>query len=466
VLYDRLVDPRLLRLAPEGAKRIYVGKDAPGKSSREAQQDRINALMIRLARAGRRVVRLKGGDPFLFGRGGEEGLALAKARVPFEVVAGVTAALGAAATTGIPFTHRGVAQEVTFATAHGAGDASPPWRVLGTLRGTIVFYMGTYTLGRAARRLVSAGRRADTPVAVVERATTPAQRVVTGTLRDIAARAAAANVRPPSLVVVGDVVRLRPALDWFAARPLFGRRVLNTRPEGMEELTDMLEDLGAEVASLPCLAFRPGPSAPLDRVLKKLSDADWVIFTSARGVMYSMDRLKALKRDGRAFGRAKIAAVGPATAKLLELSGLRADFVPKRSTGERLAREMGARRVRGMRVVLLRGDSADASLPADLRALGAVVSDAVAYRSITPAPGREALAALASGRFHAVTMTSGEAARRLHLWMRGQAWPAGTKLVTIGPVTSEAVRALGWRVDGEAASPVRIGEAVIEALAR
>jgi uroporphyrinogen III methyltransferase/synthase len=234
----------------------------------------------------------------------------------------------------------------------------------------------------------------------------------------------------------------------------------------MDDLADLLEELGAEVATLPCLSFAPGPRAPLDRVLKGMARADWVVFTSARGVTFSFERLRALKLDARAMGGAKVAAVGPATAATLAAHGVRADLVPKRSTGERLGRELGARRIRGRRVVLLRGDSADAALPAHLRALGARVTDAVAYRSVTPAPDREILATLAAGRFDAVTLTSGEAGRRLHGWMGGRAWPAATKLVTIGPVTSAAARALGWSVDAEAKSPERIGDAVVEALSR
>jgi uroporphyrinogen III methyltransferase/synthase len=463
------VDPRLLRIPYRpGCRRIYVGKEVPGRASRERQQARINALMVRHARAGRLVVRLKGGDPYIFGRGGEEGRHLAAAGIPFEVVPGVTAALGAAATTGIPFTHRGVAGEVTFATAHEAeGAPPPPWEALGKLRGTIVFYMGTYTLEHAARRLIESGRPASTPAAVVERATTPRQRTVVGTLATIADDARRAGVRPPSLVVVGDAVALRPDLDWFERRPLFGRRVLLARPaEPGDWMEKRLEEAGAEVALLPALEFRaPASSRALDAALRSAGTRDWIVFTSRQGVSAAEERLRALGLDARAFGGARIAVVGDRTAVWADaLLRLKADLVPARATAEGLAAALRKENIRGQRVLLLRADRGREALPRLLRKAGAAVDDVAAYRSVAASPDPERVRELAAGAFDAALITSGEIAANLRRFLGRRRWPARTKIVTIGPVTSGAVRELGWKVAKEAKEPKGIVEAAVQAV--
>ncbi|MBI2921776.1 MAG: uroporphyrinogen-III C-methyltransferase [Planctomycetes bacterium] len=470
VLYDRLVDPRLLDLpVSPRCEKIYVGKEMPGRESREKQQAHINELMVERARGGKRVVRLKGGDPYIFGRGAEEGFYLASHGIPFEVVPGVTAALGAAAATGIPFTHRGIAGEVTFATAHEAdGTAAPPWEALGKLRGTVVFYMGTYTLAHAAEKLIEAGRKADTPVAVVERATTARQRTVVGTLGTIAKAVAEAGVKPPSLVIVGDVVGLRPPLNWFEKRPLFGRRVLLTRPRSGAVKAE-LEDAGAEVGVLPCLEFRPpGSWQAVDAALRKLGSYDWVVLTSGTTIGYVGERFEKLGLDARAFGKAKVAAIGDNTAFMLRCAMnflVRADLVPKASHAEGLVAALGPKKIRGKKFLLLRADKGREALPELLKKAGAKVDDVAVYRSVAPKPDPEAVAELAKGAWHAAVLTSGEIARNLHAFLGNQPWPASTKLVTIGPVTSAAVRELGWPVDVEAASPGRLADAVLEALA-
>lgn len=468
VLYDRLVDPRLLSIPVDPhCRRVFVGKEAPGRANRDAQQRRINAAMVREARRGKRVVRLKGGDPFIFGRGGEEAAVLSAAGIPFEVVPGVTAALGAAATTGIPFTHRGVAQEVTFATAHGAkGGPPPPWRELGRLRGTVVFYMGTYTLGDAARRLVAAGRPSSTPVAVVERATTARQRVVEGTLADIAGRAEQAGIRPPSLVIIGGAVRLRSSLDWFAKRPLHGVRVLVARPEGDDPGASRLESLGAEVTRLPALEFRPpGDPRPLERAVRRLGGYDWVVFTSPRGVEHAAEAKERLGLDARVFGKAKVATVGDRTRMAaLAWLGVRPDLVPAKAHAEGLAAELKKRGVRGRRILLLRADKGRDVLPRLLRGFGAAVDDVVAYEQAVPRPDPAVVARLAAGDFDAALVTSGEIAANLKRFLGRRPWPARTKIVTIGPVTSAAVSALGWSVAAEAAVPGETAEAVEKAV--
>ncbi|MEK7466745.1 MAG: uroporphyrinogen-III C-methyltransferase [Planctomycetota bacterium] len=470
VLYDRLIDTRLLDTPYKPAcRRVYVGKELPGRASRDAQQRHINATMVREARRGKRVVRLKGGDPLIFGRGGEEAAVLAAAGIDFEIVPGVTAALGAAATTGIPFTHRGVAQEVTFATAHGAkGGTPPPWSALGKLRGTIVFYMGTYTLPFAAKKLIAAGRRPSTPVAVVERATTTRQRVVTGTLANIAARAGAAAVRPPSLVIVGDAVDLRSSLDWFEKRLLFGKKILVTRPANEDPGSHRLEELGAEVTRLPGLEFRPARnSGALDRALRGLARFDWVVFTSPRGAEFAHRRMEKLGLDARAFGSARVAVVGWMTRTMVDAYfEIRTDLVPDDERAEGLAEALRRRGLRGKRILLLRADQGRDVLPELLSKAGAKVSDVVAYEHTEPKPDRAILARFASGEFDAALVTSGEIASTLKRWLGRRPWPERTKLVTIGPVTSGAVREIGWPVGREATEPRKLVEATIEALTK
>lgn len=432
--------------------------------------------MVRLAKKGKTVVRLKGGDPYIFGRGGEEGLFLAKHGVPFEVVPGITAALGAAATTGIPFTHRGIASEVTFATSHAARGAGPlPWNALGKLKGTIVFYMGTYTLAAAAARLIRAGRAAATPVAVVERATTWKQRTIVGTLKDIATRASAANVKPPSLVIVGDVVRLRPSLDWFESRPLHGRRILKTRPDfGRDETESALEELGAAIDHLPGLAFLPPTNiARFDRAVREAGTYDWVVFTSRHGVETVWSRYvhfknlgrKNLQFDARVFAGANVAVIGSGTRDSCEFElGILPDLVADEPHAEGLAAALRRKGIKGKRILLLRGDKGRDALPRLLEDAGARVDDVTAYRSIPPQPDRALVASLANGDFDAAMITSGEIARNLKRWLGRRPWPAATKIVTIGPVTSAAVRALGWSVGAEAASPQSLAEAVVTAI--
>ncbi len=334
VVYDRLAPPALLREAKPEALLIDAGKAA---GAHTLSQEAINTLLIEHARAGRTVVRLKGGDPFLFGRGGEEALALRRAGIPFRVVPGVTSAIAAPACAGIPVTHRGVAGSVLIATGHEAADgpgASYDWAALARAADTLVFLMGVERLPTIVERLLAAGRPAEQPAALIRWGSTPEQEVVTATLGTIAARARERGIRPPAALVVGEVVRLREELAWLEELPLFGARVLVTRArEQASGLAARLRALGAVPLEFPAIACAPlEDPAPLDAALATLPEQDWVVFTSQNGVTAAWERLTALGRDARAFGAAKVCAIGPATAAALAARGIRADLVPETFT--------------------------------------------------------------------------------------------------------------------------------------
>ncbi|MBI4796643.1 MAG: uroporphyrinogen-III C-methyltransferase, partial [Deltaproteobacteria bacterium] len=336
VVYDQLASPELLKEAPADAEIIYVGKKA---GAHALPQEGINQLLVDKARAGLTVVRLKGGDPFVFGRGGEEALALAAAGLPFEVVPGVTAAVAVPAYAGIPVTHRGLASLVTFITGHEdpTKEASAiPWNVLAKTQGTLVFLMGVKNLADNCRRLVEGGRSPETPAAVIEKGTTLEQRAVTGVLGNIAAKAQEAAVKPPAILVVGEAVSLRESLKWWETRPLWGKTAVVTRTrEQASALVALLAGAGARCLEVPTIDIGPPDDfAPLDQALGNLSRYKWVVFTSANGVTAFLNRLFAQGKDVRALGGAKIAAIGPATAQALREHGLVADVMPAQFKAE------------------------------------------------------------------------------------------------------------------------------------
>ncbi|HWP34573.1 MAG TPA: uroporphyrinogen-III C-methyltransferase, partial [Thermodesulfobacteriota bacterium] len=336
VVYDYLASPLLLRHAREDAERVYVGKRGGGERTEQAA---ITALLIERARAGRTVARLKGGDPFIFGRGGEEAEALAAAGIPFEIVPGVTSAIAAPAYAGIPLTHRELASSVAFVTGHEDPAKAAPavdWARLATGADTLVLLMGVRTLPDVVARLLAHGRPPATPVAVIRWGTTPEQETVVGTLADIVARVEARGLAPPALAVVGEVVRLRERLAWFEAKPLFGRRIVVTRArEQASELARTLRELGALPIECPTIALEPPESwAALDAALDRLGEYDWVVFTSASGVRFFLERLRTRGRDVRALGRARICAIGPATAEAVAALGLAVDAVPAEYVAE------------------------------------------------------------------------------------------------------------------------------------
>ena len=386
VVYDQLASPELLKCAPADAEVIYVGKQA---GAHALPQEGINKLLINRARAGLTVVRLKGGDPFVFGRGGEEAEALAAAGLPFEVIPGVTSAVAVPAYAGIPVTHRRYTTLVTFITGHEdpTKEASAiPWGALGQNPGTLVFLMGVKNMAENCRRLILAGRDPETPAAVVEKGATLAQRTVTGTLADIAARAREANVKPPAVLVVGGVVELRERLQWWETRPLWGRTVVVTRSrEQASRLVELLSAAGARCLEVPTIEIGPPDDlTPLDAALENISRYDWIVFTSANGVASFMARLFGQGKDVRALGRAKIAAIGPATAQALRAYGLAADVVPRTFQAEGLLEALTPYITPGTRILLARAQAAREALPQGLARLGAQVDVAPVYQARPP----------------------------------------------------------------------------------
>ena len=330
VLYDRLVDPSLVARAPAGAELIYVGKRS---AQHTVPQDGINELILEHARTGKLVVRLKGGDPFIFGRGGEEAAYVRAAGVACEIVPGISAGYGAPAYAGIPVTHRGIASHVTFVTGHEdptKEEAHIDWDKLASDVGTLVIFMGVKNLPQVVEQLVSRGRSADTPVALIRYGTLPKQRTVVGTLADIVEKVAAAKLRPPAITIVGEVVNLREHLRWFEDRPLFGKRVVVTRPRA-QAVAQMqaLRDLGAEVVAFPTIRIEPVSASPeIDAMLRALHEYDLIVFTSVNGVECFFDRLAESGGDVRRLHRATVAAIGPKTADACRVRGLNPDVLP------------------------------------------------------------------------------------------------------------------------------------------
>jgi uroporphyrinogen III methyltransferase/synthase len=438
VVYDRLVSTELLDYAPATAERVYVGK-APRRHARTQAQ--INRLLISRARSGSSVVRLKGGDPFVFGRGGEEAEALAAARIAFEVVPGVTSAVAGPAVAGIPVTHRGTASSFGVATAHEApGYDRLDWPALARLD-TLVLLMGVERLADVASALIAAGKPRTTPVAVVSEATLPRQRTVVAPLGRIAGVARRAAIAPPAVTIVGDVVKMRESLGGWDTRPLSGRRVVVTRTrEQASELAAVLRELGAEVVEAPSIRVAPPRSwAPVDRAAARLDETDWVVFTSANGVRFFCSRL----RDARAFGRAKVAAIGPGTANALAAFGVRADLIPSSFTTEGVAAvlPLGAGRV-----LLARADKAEPGLEKAIRGLGWTVERVTAYRlgSVAKLPPGVA-DAVRAGEVDVLTFASAATVRAFRTMLGGLP-PRGVKVACIGPVTAAEARRLGLRV--------------------
>ena len=473
VVHDALANPALLAHARAGGRAVElhdVGKR--GGSRESARQEEINALLVRLAKEGKRVVRLKGGDPFVFGRGSEEAAALAAAGIPFEIVPGVTAGIAAPAYAGIPVTHRGVATSVTFVTGSedpAKEETQVDWGALARAGGTIVLYMGVRTLPRIAEALAAGGMPADTPAAAVEWGTWPRQRTVVATLATLAEAAAAEGIGAPTITVVGPAVALRETIAWFDRRPLSGRRVLVTRAEaGASALREPLAALGAEVLELPATRIEMLDAAPLEAALRRLADYDWVALTSVNGVARFWEVLRAVGLDARALAGTRLCAVGRVTADALLEHGLAVDVVPARFVAEGVLEAMRARDdVRGRRVLYVAAEGARDVLPNGLEALGARVEVVAVYRSVRDGRGGELVRAeLEAGRVDLVTLTSASSVRG-YVESVGASAARRAPAASIGPVTSAAAREAGLEVVAEARVSTIAGlvEAVHERLA-
>ncbi|MDN5361652.1 MAG: uroporphyrinogen methyltransferase / synthase [Moorella sp. (in: firmicutes)] len=455
VVYDRLLNPALLAFAPPGAERIYVGK-APDRHA--LTQDEINELLVSLGRRGKQVVRLKGGDPFVFGRGGEEALALRAAGIPIEVVPGVTAAVAVPAYAGIPVTHRGLASTVAFITGNEdprKENSAINWEGLARAVDTLVFLMGMANLPHIVARLLACGRSPDTPVALIRWGTRAEQETLTATLADIEGRAQEAGFSNPAIIVVGQVVSLRANLAWLEDKPLFGRRVVVTRPRAQAGgLSRCLAELGAEVLTCPVISTEPPADwQPLDAALEALQELDWIIFTSANGVRYFWQRLLEKCRDVRSLAGVKIAAIGPATSRALQERGIRADWQPEEYVAEAVAAGLGPL-LRGQRVLLPRADIARPFLAADLRRQGAKATEVTAYRTVKVQEDAGYLKEMLSGgKVAAVTFTSSSTVRAfLELLGEGaRDLLTGVDVFCIGPVTAATAREAGLKVTATAA---------------
>jgi len=455
VVYDALLSPRLLDHAPPAAERVYVGKRA---AQHTLSQDDINALLVERARAGRTVVRLKGGDPYVFGRGGEEALALAEAGIPFEVVPGVTAGVAAAAYAGIPVTHRDLASGVALVTGHEAQDkpdSALDWQALARWPGTLVFYMGVRNLPTIAENLVAHGRSPDTPAAAIHWGTTPRQRTVTGSLATLPGLVLRAELKAPAIIVVGAVVALRDRLAWFEQRPLLGRRIVVTRARAQaSDLVAQLDALGAETIEAPAIHIEP-PEDPADieRAAREAASFDWIVFTSVNGVDAYFAALAGAGLDARALAGVGVATIGPATTERLGRFGIRSDLQPETYTGAAVAEALAAGAdLRGRRVLLPRADIAPKELADALRSHGAVVSDIVAYRTVLDTASADAVTdALGAGQVDWLTFTSSSTVRNFLGVVGAEAVRASrARIASIGPTTSATLREAGLEPDVEA----------------
>lgn len=457
VVYDYLANPELLSEAPQ-AEAIYVGKSC-GRHHRP--QEEINTLLVDLAAAGKRVARLKGGDPFVFGRGGEEALVLERAGIPYEVIPGVTAAFAAAAYAGIPLTHRDYTTSLGLFTGHedpAKKLSTLDWEKLATGIGTLVFYMGMTNLEQIAAELIRYGRPAQTPVAVVRWATMPQQETLVATLDTVAAAVAAADFRPPAIIIVGEVVALRDELAWFERRPLFGQTVLVTRAADQGgEFAAMLAALGARVVECPTIRLEPLPADDPDlaAALAGLDGFDWLVLTSGNAVRFFFAALQQSGRDARALGRCKVCAVGPKTAEALRREGVVADLVPADYKGEGVVAAFADLPARETKVLFPRADRAREVIPAGLTALGMTVVAPVLYRNTVPETlPPEALRLLEHGGIDVATFTASSTVENLAAILGHERFRhllGRVKIASIGPVTSRTCRSLGLEVAVEPA---------------
>ncbi|MCD6364502.1 MAG: uroporphyrinogen-III C-methyltransferase [Planctomycetes bacterium] len=469
VLYDRLVSPGLLSCVKADSECIYVGKRA---GAHTLSQGKINDLLIDRARSGLAVVRLKGGDPFVFGRGGEEALALAEAGIAFEVVSGVTAGIAAPACAGIALTHRELAGNVVFVTGHEVSDkdaSDVDFEVLAKWKGTLVFYMGVSNFRRICEKLTGCGLSKKTLAAVIHWATTPRQRVVAGTVGELPDLAEQAGIDPPAIIVIGRVVALREKLRWFELRPLFGRRIVVTRPRRQShELIARFERLGAEVIEMPAIRIEELQDCDaLDRAIADLPRFDWIVFTSVNGVDGFFAALARSGLDSRALGANRICTIGPATAQRLSGFGLKSDLQPPEFTTAAIVHSLAETDLTGAEILCPRADIASADLIEGLAARGAVVREVAAYRTVADCRGAADVAErLAGGRIHWITFTSPSTVKNFFEAVEASlVRSSGARIASIGPVTSAALEPLGFHADAEALSHTIDGlvEAVLEA---
>jgi len=450
VIYDYLVSKDLLKYARSDARLIYAGKQG---GAHTLSQWQINDLLVKEAKAGNIVARLKGGDPFIFGRGGEEAQKLAANKIPFEIVPGVTSAIAVPAYAGIPLTHRGMTSTVAFVTGHEdptKEKSDIDWPALAKI-GTLVFLMGVKNIEKIAQELQNNGRSPKTPAALIRWGTTPRQEILEDRLSSIARLAKEQKFAPPAILVVGEVVALRDTLQWFDSKPLFGKGVVITRPEKQaDDLARLLLKEGAHPISFPTIKIVPPSSwRKLDAAIKKLEDYHWLIFTSANGVAYFFERLSAKGKDIRDLKGVKICCIGPATAKQVQDRGIRVDLVPKEFISEGILRSFSRINLKGKKILIARAAKARDVLPEGLKKLGAQVDVVSAYQTVGAGKKKKDLEKLFEDhRVDVVTFTSSSTVNHfVEIMGRDFKLPKGVKIACIGPVTAAAAKKAGFSVD-------------------
>ena len=452
LIYDFLASPIFLKHAPENAEIIYVGKKG---GDHTLSQEKINSLIVEKAKNGLTVTRLKGGDPFIFGRGGEEAEVLINAEIPFEIVPGVTSAIAAPAYAGIPLTHRKFTSTLAFVTGHEdplKEESSIDWTALARGIGTIVFLMGVKNLPYITNRLISHGMDPDTPVALIRWGTTPRQTTVTGKLDTISERAKNAGFKPPAVIVVGHVVKLRERMKWFENRPLMGRSIVVTRArEQASELVKRLSDLGAECLECPTIKVAPPDDLkPLDKAIENLSTYDWLIFTSVNGVNFFFNRLFVNNKDVRALSNVHTAVIGPATAKRLFDFGLQSDIVPESYRAESIIKAFAGKDINGKKMLLPRAKEARPILPLELTRMGAVVDEVTTYCTRAVQDNVDLmLTRLKEKTIDLITFTSSSTVKNFHALLPPEDLESlmqGVTVASIGPITGDTARDLGFDV--------------------
>ena len=445
VVYDRLGTEKLLSESRSDAELIDVGK-RPG--FQKMAQNQINSTLIALAKEGKSVCRLKGGDPFVFGRGGEEALALTEAGVLWEVVPGITSAISVPAFAGIPVTHRGEASLFTVAT--GNDPDAIDLNLLAKTEGTLVFLMARETAKRITERLIEGGMPKNTPAVMVQSGTTHLQRTVSGKLEDISELAAAANLEAPTVLTIGNSAKLHRKLDWFQSTPLFGKRVVATRARsGIGRLAEMIGGFGAEVIELPAITISPPPDTlPLDEALRRIDQYDWVTFVSPNAVIHLSERMRNLRLDGRIFYRTKIASVGDATHQAVsDRLGLISDIQPQVFTAAGMVKEFQKRKVFPKRVLHPRSSIGKDSVPDNLRSMGAIVDEVTAYENTIAEGMHDKARAVYRGKSGPPDYTlfaSSSAVANLHSILAGDVRPVNAgAVVCIGPVTAKTCEDFG-----------------------
>lgn len=448
IVYDALASPKLLEYAREDAELVYVGKVASNHAMPQAQ---INRLLLEKAKEGRHVARLKGGDPYIFGRGGEEGEYLLEHGIAYEEIPGISSAVAAPAYAGIPVTHRDYASSVIILTGHeseGKAKNIHNWDALAKSGATLVFVMGVKNLAEIAKNLIEAGMDSDTPAAIIYRGTTPFQRTLAATLASLPQKAKEQGFTNPSVIVIGKVVSLQDRLCWFAKRPLFGKTVAITRArEQASEMAHLLENLGACVLQCPSICIEPLDDYSLiDSAIDNLAKYSWVVFTSANGVKYFWERLDLKGKDSRAFAGAKVAAIGPGTAKALLRKGIAADLTPKNFVAEDLA--IAIKNTGNLEKILIpRAMEARMVLPEELARAGAQVDVAPVYKTVPAASDAETVRdLLEKNSLDCICFASSSTVHNFFKFVNPDLVRAhsGTALASIGPVTAAALAEYGF----------------------